>query len=138
MNNIEERTLSIIKPDAISKGYREAICSKIEKAGLSILKKKEILLNKQEAMGFYVEHEDKPFFKALIEFMTSGPVQVQVLEAEGAISKYRELMGSTNPIEADEGTIRAEFADSIDANAVHGSDSISSALREVKYFFPDS
>tara|TARA_B110000263_G_scaffold52669_1_gene44096 strand:- start:285 stop:695 length:411 start_codon:yes stop_codon:yes gene_type:complete len=133
-----ERTLSIIKPDAISKGYREAICSKIEKAGLSILKKKEILLNKQEAMGFYVEHEDKPFFKALIEFMTSGPVQVQVLEAEGAISKYRELMGSTNPIEADEGTIRAEFADSIDANAVHGSDSISSALREVKYFFPDS
>ena len=89
-------------------------------------------------MGFYVEHEDKPFFKALIEFMTSGPVQVQVLEAEGAISKYRELMGSTNPIEADEGTIRAEFADSIDANAVHGSDSISSALREVKYFFPDS
>ena len=133
-----ERTLSIIKPDAISKGYREAICSKIETAGLSILKKKEILLNKQEAMGFYVEHEDKPFFKALIEFMTSGPVQVQVLEAEGAISKYRELMGSTNPIEADEGTIRAEFADSIDANAVHGSDSISSALREVKYFFPDS
>ena len=133
-----EQTLSIIKPDAISKGYREAICSKIEKAGLSILKKKEILLNKQEAMGFYVEHEDKPFFKALIEFMTSGPVQVQVLEAEGAISKYRELMGSTNPIEADEGTIRAEFADSIDANAVHGSDSISSALREVKYFFPDS
>ena len=133
-----ERTLSIIKPDAISKGYREAICSKIEKAGLSILKKKEILLNKQEAMGFYVEHEDKPFFKALIEFMTSGPVQVQVLEAEGAISKYRELMGCTNPIEADEGTIRAEFADSIDANAVHGSDSISSALREVKYFFPDS
>ena len=133
-----ERTLSIIKPDAISKGYREAICSKIEKAGLSILKKKEILLNKQEAMGFYVEHEDKPFFKALIEFMTSGPVQVQVLEAEEAISKYRELMGSTNPIEADEGTIRAEFADSIDANAVHGSDSISSALREVKYFFPDS
>jgi len=133
-----ERTLSIIKPDAISKGYREAICSKIEKAGLSILKKKEILLNKQEAMGFYVEHEDKPFFKALIEFMTSGPVQVQVLEAEEAISKYRELMGSTNPIEADEGTIRAEFADSIDANAVHGSDSISSALREVEYFFPDS
>jgi len=133
-----ERTLSIIKPDAIAKGYREAICSKIETAGLSILKKKEILLNKQEAMGFYVEHEDKPFFKALIEFMTSGPVQVQVLEAEGAISKYRELMGSTNPTEADEGTIRAEFADSIDANAVHGSDSISSALREVEYFFPDS
>ena len=89
-------------------------------------------------MGFYVEHEDKPFFKALIEFMTSGPVQVQVLEAEEAISKYRELMGSTNPTEADEGTIRAEFADSIDANAVHGSDSISSALREVEYFFPDS
>ena len=133
-----ERTLSIIKPDAIAKGHKEAICSKIETAGLSILKKKEILLSKQEAMGFYAEHENKPFFKALIEFMTSGPVQVQVLEAEEAISKYRELMGSTNPIEADEGTIRAEFADSIDANAVHGSDSISSALREVKYFFPDS
>ena len=135
---LNERTLSIIKPDAILKGHRDIICSKIEKAGLRITNKKELLLSKSQAEGFYAEHKDRPFFKALIEFMTSGPVQVQILDGEDAIFKYRELMGSTNPKEALKGTLREEFAESIDANAVHGSDSKESAMREIDYFFPRS
>ena len=135
---LNERTLSIIKPDAILKGHRDIICSKIEKAGLRITNKKELLLSKSQAEGFYAEHKDRPFFKALIEFMTSGPVQVQILDGEGAILKYRELMGNTNPKEAKKGTLREEFAESIDANAVHGSDSKESAMREIDYFFPGS
>jgi len=134
---LQEKTLSIIKPDAISKGYRDDICSKIEASGLKIIDKKEILLTSELAKGFYAEHKKRPFFSDLIKFMTSGPVQVQVLQGENAIKRYRDLMGSTNPKEAAKGTIRAEFADSIDANAVHGSDSEESALREVGYFFSE-
>jgi len=132
-----QNTLSIIKPDAVKKGYTEQICTKIEDSGLDIVLKKELLLTRNEAEGFYAEHKGKPFFEALINFMTSGPVQVQVLEGKGAISRYRSLMGSTNPKEADPGTLRHDFAESIDANAVHGSDSLESAAREVAYFFPE-
>tara|TARA_Y100001970_G_scaffold19338_1_gene21724 strand:- start:22636 stop:23040 length:405 start_codon:yes stop_codon:yes gene_type:complete len=132
-----ERTLSIIKPDAMSKGYAEEICQRLEKNGLRIIVKKEIQLDESQAKGFYAEHEGKPFFKDLISFMTSGPIQVQVLEGDNAITFYRKLMGNTNPEEADPGTIRADFANSIDANAVHGSDSPSSASREINYFFSD-
>ena len=132
-----QNTLSIIKPDAVKKGYTEQICTRIEDSGLDIVLKKELLLTRNEAEGFYAEHKGKPFFEALINFMTSGPVQVQVLEGKGAISRYRSLMGSTNPKEADPGTLRHDFAESIDANAVHGSDSIESAAREVAYFFPE-
>ncbi|MDG2061465.1 MAG: nucleoside-diphosphate kinase [SAR86 cluster bacterium] len=133
-----QKTLSIIKPDAISKGYRDDICKRIESNGLNIIEKKEILLTQEQAEGFYAEHKERSFFVDLIKFMTSGPVQVQILEGEEAISNYRELMGNTNPKEAAIGSIRAEFADSIDANAVHGSDSEVSAAREVEYFFPNS
>ena len=132
-----QNTLSIIKPDAVKKGYAELICTRIEDSGLDIVLKKELLLTRNEAEGFYAEHKGKPFFEALINFMTSGPVQVQVLEGKEAISKYRSLMGSTNPKEADPGTLRHDFAESIDANAVHGSDSLESAAREVAYFFPE-
>jgi len=132
-----QNTLSIIKPDAVKKGYTEQICTKIEDSGLDIVLKKELLLTRNQAEGFYAEHKGKPFFEALINFMTSGPVQVQVLEGKEAISKYRSLMGSTNPKEADPGTLRHDFAESIDANAVHGSDSLESAAREVAYFFPE-
>jgi|TARA_B100000586_G_scaffold125972_1_gene90985 nucleoside-diphosphate kinase len=132
-----QNTLSIIKPDAVKKGYTEQICTRIEDSGLDIVLKKELLLTRNEAEGFYAEHKGKPFFEALINFMTSGPVQVQVLEGKGAISRYRSLMGSTNPKEADPGTLRHDFAESIDANAVHGSDSLESAAREVAYFFPE-
>ena len=132
-----QNTLSIIKPDAVKKGYTEQICTRIEDSGLDIIHKKELLLTRNEAEGFYAEHKGKPFFEALINFMTSGPVQVQVLEGKGAISRYRSLMGSTNPKEADPGTLRHDFAESIDANAVHGSDSLESAAREVAYFFPE-
>ena len=132
-----QNTLSIIKPDAVKKGYTEQICARIEDSGLDIVLKKELLLTRNEAEGFYAEHKGKPFFEALINFMTSGPVQVQVLEGKEAISKYRSLMGSTNPKEADPGTLRHDFAESIDANAVHGSDSLESAVREVAYFFPE-
>jgi nucleoside-diphosphate kinase len=132
-----QNTLSIIKPDAVKKGYIEQICTRIESAGLDIVLKKELLLTRNQAEGFYAEHKGKPFFEALINFMTSGPVQVQVLEGEEAISRYRSLMGNTNPKEADPGTLRHDFAESIDANAVHGSDSIESAAREVAYFFPE-
>jgi len=132
-----QNTLSIIKPDAVKKGYTEQICARIEDSGLDIVLKKELLLTRNQAEGFYAEHKGKPFFEALINFMTSGPVQVQVLEGKGAISRYRSLMGSTNPKEADPGTLRHDFAESIDANAVHGSDSLESAAREVAYFFPE-
>ena len=130
-----ENTLSIIKPDAYKKGHVEAICLRLEKAGLTIKEKKTLHLSEDEAEGFYIEHKGKPFFEDLIKFMTSGPIQVQILEGENAIINYREVMGSTNPQEAAPGTIRADFAESIDANAVHGSDSSESAKREIAYFF---
>ena len=130
-----EQTLSIIKPDAVSKGHVDEICKRLEESGLSIVKKKTMHLDRDKAEGFYIEHKGKGFFEDLIKFMTSGPIQVQVLEGEEAIVKYREVMGSTNPQEAAPGTLRADFADSIDANAVHGSDSKESAKREIDYFF---
>ena len=130
-----ERTLSIIKPDAVSKNVIGKILTRFEESGLKIVAGKLIHLSDLMAAGFYAEHEGKPFFNALKSFMTSGPVFVQVLEGENAILKNRELMGNTNPEEASPGTIRADFAKSIDANAVHGSDSVDSAKREIEYFF---
>ena len=130
-----EQTLSIIKPDAVAKGHVGEICRRLEEAGLSIIDKQSLHLDEQKAEGFYAEHKGKPFFEDLIKFMTSGPIQVQILEGENAILRYREVMGSTNPQEAAPGTLRADFADSIDANAVHGSDSPESAKREISYFF---
>jgi nucleoside-diphosphate kinase len=130
-----ERTLSIIKPDAVAKNVIGKIYSRFETNGLQIGASKMLRLSDDKAGGFYAEHRERPFFPALIEFMTSGPVVVQVLEGEGAVAKNRELMGATNPQEAAEGTIRADFAESIDANAVHGSDSAESAAREIAYFF---
>jgi nucleoside-diphosphate kinase len=132
-----ERTLSIIKPDAVAKNVIGEIYGRFEKAGLQIVAAKMLQLNDESAGGFYAEHKERPFFKDLIEFMTSGPVMVQVLEGEDAVAKNRQLMGATNPAEAEPGTIRADFAKSIDANAVHGSDSTTSAAREVSYFFND-
>ena len=131
-----ERTLSIIKPDAVAKNAIGQILSRFEAAGLRIVAMKMALLSEAEATGFYAVHKDRPFFKDLIKFMTSGPVSIQVLEGENAIQKNRELMGATNPKEAEKGTIRADFAESIDANAVHGSDSPETAAIEVAYFFP--
>ncbi len=133
-----ERTLSIIKPDAVAKNIIGKIYSRFESNGLQIVAAKMLRLSDTVAGGFYAEHAERPFYPALIEFMTSGPVVVQVLEGEDAIAKNRELMGATNPQEADEGTIRADFASSIDANAVHGSDSPASAAREIAYFFSES
>ena len=133
-----ERTLSIIKPDAVGKNIIGKIYSRFESNGLQIAASKMLRLSDELAGGFYAEHRERPFYPALIEFMTSGPVVVQVLEGEGAIAKNRELMGATNPQEAAEGTIRADFASSIDANAVHGSDSAESAAREIAYFFASS
>jgi len=133
-----ERTLSIIKPDAVAKNVIGEIYTRFEKAGLKIVAAKMMHLSKEQAEGFYAEHKERPFFNDLVAFMTSGPVVVQVLEGEGAILKNRDLMGATNPKEADAGTIRADFASSIDANAVHGSDSAASAEREVAYFFNDN
>ena len=133
-----ERTLSIIKPDAVGKNIIGKIYARFEAEGLQILASRMLRLSDVVAGGFYSEHKERPFFPALIEFMTSGPVVVQVLEGEGAILKNRELMGATNPAEAAEGTIRADFASSIDANAVHGSDSPESAAREIAYFFASS
>ena len=132
-----ERTLSIIKPDAVAKNVIGEIYSRFEKAGLKIIAAKMLQLNEESAGGFYAEHQGKGFYTDLIEFMTSGPVFIQVLEGENAVLLNRDLMGATNPIEAESGTIRADFAISIDANAVHGSDSTSSAAREVAYFFND-
>lgn len=133
-----ERTLSIIKPDAVAKNVIGQIESRFEAAGLQIVAMKMLQLDDELAGGFYAEHKERPFYKDLVGFMTSGPVVVQVLEGENAIAKNRELMGATNPKEADAGTIRADFAESIDANAVHGSDSPESAAREVAYFFQAS
>ncbi|MFT7491554.1 MAG: nucleoside-diphosphate kinase [Pseudohongiellaceae bacterium] len=130
-----ERTLSIIKPDAVAKNVIGEIVARFEQAGLKIAALKLQQLTKEQAEGFYAEHKERPFFGDLVEFMTSGPVVVQVLEGDGAIVKNRELMGATNPQEAEAGTIRADFAQSIDANAVHGSDSAESAAREISYFF---
>ena len=133
-----ERTLSIVKPDAVSKNVIGKIYSRFESNGLQIVAAKMMRLSDVVAGSFYAEHRERPFFKDLVEFMTSGPVVVQVLEGEDAIAKNRELMGATNPQEAAEGTIRADFANSIDANAVHGSDSPESAAREIAYFFAAS
>lgn len=133
-----ERTFSIIKPDAVAKNVIGKIYSRFETNGLQIVASKMLRLSREQAEGFYAEHKGRPFFPALIEFMTSGPVMVQVLEGENAVAKNRELMGATNPQEAAEGTIRADFAESIDANAVHGSDATESAAREIAYFFASS
>ena len=132
-----EKTLSIIKPDAVSKNIVGKIISRFEENGLYLVAGKLIQLDDEMASGFYAEHEGRTFFNDLKTFMTSGPVFVQVLAGEGAILKNRELMGNTNPQEAAPGTIRADFAKSIDANAVHGSDSETSAVREINYFFKD-
>ena len=133
-----EQTLSIIKPDAVAKNVTGQINSRFEAVGLQIVAQKMLRLSDELAGGFYAEHKERPFYPDLVAFMTSGPVVVQVLEGEGAILKNRELMGATNPAEADTGTIRADFAKSIDANAVHGSDSPASAAREIAYFFASS
>jgi len=130
-----ERTLSIIKPDAVAKNVIGEIIARFEKAGLNIVGAKLMQLSEEKAGGFYAEHKERPFFADLVGFMTSGPVVVQILEGENAIAKNRDLMGATNPAEADAGTIRADFAETIDANAVHGSDSPASAEREIAYFF---
>lgn len=130
-----EQTLSIIKPDAVKKNVIGEIYSRFEKAGLKIVQAQMIDLTKEEAEGFYAVHKDRPFFNDLISFMTSGRVMIQVLEGEDAVALNRKLMGATNPKEADAGTIRADFADSIDANAVHGSDSLENAKIEIDYFF---
>ena len=132
-----QRTLSIIKPDAVAKNVIGEIISRFETNDLKIIAAKLITLSDSEAGGFYAEHEGKPFYNDLIAFMTSGPVFIQVLEGEDAIAKNRELMGNTDPSKADVGTIRADFAQTIDANAVHGSDSEKSASREIAFFFSD-
>ena len=130
-----EKTLSIIKPDAVKKNVVGEIYSRFEKAGLKIVQAQMISLSQEEAEGFYEVHKDRPFFKDLVSFMISGPVMIQTLEGENAVSLNRDLMGATNPKDAKPGTIRADFADSIDANAVHGSDSIENAVIEIDYFF---
>lgn len=131
-----ERTLSIIKPDAVAKNVIGEIYTRFEKAGLKIAASKMKHLSREEAEGFYAVHRERPFFNALVEFMISGPVMIQALEGDNAVLKHRDLMGATNPKDADAGTIRADFADSIDANAVHGSDSLENAANEIAYFFP--
>jgi nucleoside-diphosphate kinase len=132
-----ERTLSIIKPDAVAKNIIGQIYSRFENAGLRIVAAKMIQLDKAKAEGFYAVHKERPFFKDLVDFMTSGPVMVQTLEGENAIAKHREVMGATNPAEAAPGTIRADFASSIDENAVHGSDAPETAQVEIAYFFSE-
>ena len=131
-----ERTLSIIKPDAVAKNVIGQIYARFEAAGLKIVAARMVHLSRREAEQFYAVHKERPFFKPLVEFMVSGPVMVQALEGEGAIAKNRELMGATDPKKADKGTIRADFADSIDANAVHGSDAPETAAVEIAFFFP--
>ena len=131
-----ERTLSIIKPDAVAKNVIGKIYSRFETNGLKIVAAQMRHLSQAEAEGFYAVHKERPFFKDLVAFMTSGPVMIQVLEGEGAILKNRELMGATDPKKAEPGTIRADFAESIDANAVHGSDAPETAAVEIAYFFP--
>ena len=131
-----ERTLSIVKPDAVAKNAIGQITSRFERAGLKIVAARMLYLSEKEAEGFYSVHRERPFFRDLVKFMVSGPIMVQVLEGEDAISRNRELMGATDPSKAEKGTIRADFAQSIDANAVHGSDSVDNARTEVAYFFP--
>jgi len=135
MEKTMEMTLSIIKPDAVKKGVIGKIVDRFESNGLRIAAMKKMQLDEKTAGGFYEVHKDRPFFGDLVEFMTSGPVVVMVLEGEGAVLKNRDLMGATNPKEAEKGTIRADFAESIDANAVHGSDSLENATNEIKFFF---
>lgn len=130
-----ERTLSIIKPDAVAKNVIGEIYSRFEKAGLKIVEARMEYLSREQAEGFYAVHRERPFYNDLVEFMTSGPVMIQALEGEDAIAMNRQLMGATNPAEADAGTIRADFAQSIDANAVHGSDGPDTAKTEIAYFF---
>ncbi|MEE2731155.1 MAG: nucleoside-diphosphate kinase [Pseudomonadota bacterium] len=133
-----QRTFSIIKPDAVAKNVIGEILTRFEKAGLKVVASKMVHLSEQTAGGFYAEHKERPFYGDLVKFMTSGPVVVQVLEGENAVALNRELMGATNPKEAAAGTIRADFAQTIDENAVHGSDSETSAAREIAYFFAES
>ncbi|EAI7302465.1 TPA: nucleoside-diphosphate kinase [Campylobacter coli] len=130
-----EKTLSIIKPDAVKKGVIGKILDRFESNGLRIAAMKKVQLSKEQAEAFYAVHKERPFFKDLVEFMISGPVVVSVLEGEGAVLKNRDLMGATNPKEAQPGTIRADFAENIDANAVHGSDSLENAKIEIEFFF---
>jgi len=132
-----EQTLSIIKPDAVAKGVIGKIMDRFESNGLRIAAVKKMQLSQADAEAFYAVHSERPFFKDLVDFMISGPVVAMVLEGEGAMAKNRDLMGATNPQEAEPGTIRADFADSIDANAVHGSDSVENAANEIKFFFSD-
>ncbi len=132
-----ERTLSIIKPDAVAKNVIGKIYQRFEDAGLKIVAAKMVWMSEKEAGAFYAVHKDRPFYKDLVAFMTSGPVMVQVLEGDNAIAKNRELMGTTDPKKAAPGTIRADFADSIDANAVHGSDAPETAKAEIAFFFPE-
>ena len=131
-----ERTLSIIKPDAVAKNVIGEIYTRFERAGLKIVAAKMIWLARPDAEGFYAVHRERPFFKGLVEFMTSGPVMIQVLEGDDAIARNRDLMGATDPKNAAAGTIRADFAQSIDANAVHGSDGLETAETEIEFFFP--
>ena len=131
-----ERTLSIIKPDAVANNVIGQVLTRFEKAGLKIIAARMLRLSRQDAEGFYAVHRERPFFKDLVSFMTSGPVVVQVLQGENAIQKNRDLMGATDPRKAAPGTIRADFAQSIDANAVHGSDGLETARLEIAYFFP--
>ena len=131
-----ERTLSIIKPDAVARNVIGEIYARFEKAGLKIIAARMARLSRGDAEGFYAVHRGRPFFNDLVEFMISGPVMIQVLEGEDAIAKNRQLMGATDPKKADKGTIRADFAQSIDANAVHGSDATETAKVEIAYFFP--
>jgi nucleoside-diphosphate kinase len=131
-----ECTLSIIKPDAVAKGVIGEIYARFEKAGLRIAAARMIWLSRRDAEGFYAVHSERPFFRDLVDFMTTGPVMIQVLEGDNAIAKNRELMGATDPKKAAPGTIRADFAQSIDANAVHGSDAPETAEQEIAYFFP--
>jgi len=130
-----ERTLSIVKPDAVAKNVIGGIYSRFEQAGLKVIAARMEQMTRAEAEGFYAVHSARPFFKDLVSFMISGPVIIQVLEGENAVAKHRDLMGATDPKKAEKGTIRADFADSIDENAVHGSDSLENAAREIAYFF---
>ena len=132
-----ERTLSIIKPDATKRNITGKINSYLEAAGLRIIAQKRIQLSESQAEEFYAVHKERPFYDSLVEFMTSGPVVVQALEGEGAVAKNREIMGATNPAEAADGTIRKDFAESIEANSVHGSDSLENAINEIKFFFTE-
>ena len=133
-----ERTFSIIKPDATRRNITGKVTAKLEEAGLRVIASKRIHLTREQAEGFYAVHKERPFYNDLCNFMTSGPVVVQVLEGEDAINKNREVMGATNPANADPGTIRAEFAESVEANSVHGSDGPDTAAEEIKFFFTDA